>query len=402
MAKVCFISDFDQNGSGYSNISTNICQGLVELGHDVKAIGLMYLGQQHDFDFSIIPCRDFREVHALTINLKHAWNFDVCIVALDIPMQERVINSFGNSVDFPYIGIMPVEADPLSVSWAMLLMRMNKVFIISKFGTEEAKKVGIAAEHIDIGMNTNSWRMPSKEEKKRLRDAWGYTDDTFVVLTVADNQERKNLSHSMQAFANFLYGYDFPYQTSKQTNQEIIRELELKPVVDARYNLVTREHLDVGWKLSDLAQEFGILPYLTIIERGRPFRDLWALYAMSDVFLLLSKSEGLGLPIREAMSVGIPVVATDCTAISESLADDRGFLVEPDYIHRDPFGNGRRYWADVGKAKNHLGFIYENRNTDKVDAVVAKARIYMETKDHKTPVKQLDKAIREIVSADIL
>jgi glycosyltransferase involved in cell wall biosynthesis len=80
---------------------------------------------------------------------------------------------------------------------------------------------------------------------------------------------------------------------------------------------VTREHNPVGWKLRDYAQEIGISENFMIFERGMSHRDLWVTYAISDVFLLPSKAEGLGMPLLEAMAVGIPCIATNCAIVRE-------------------------------------------------------------------------------------
>ena len=98
-----------------------------------------------------------------------------------------------------------------------------------------------------------------------------------------------------------------------------------------KYVLVTREHNQLGWKLRDYAQEIGISGKFIIFERGMTHTQLWTTYAVSDVFLLTSKAEGLGMPLMEAMAVGLPCIATDCTGMRELLGglegNDRGWLV---------------------------------------------------------------------------
>lgn len=54
--------------------------------------------------------------------------------------------------------------------------------------------------------------------------------------------------------------------------------------------------------------------------------DLHALYRMADVFLCLSRHEGFGVPLVEAMVFGVPVVALDAAAVRETL-DGGGALV---------------------------------------------------------------------------
>lgn len=47
--------------------------------------------------------------------------------------------------------------------------------------------------------------------------------------------------------------------------------------------------------------------------------DLRACYAAADVFLCLSEHEGVGVPLLEAMSFGLPVLAFEATAVRETL-----------------------------------------------------------------------------------
>ena len=56
--------------------------------------------------------------------------------------------------------------------------------------------------------------------------------------------------------------------------------------------------------------------------------DLWALYRGAEVFAFPSLHEGFGLPVVEAMSQGVPVVASAIPALSE-VAGGAAVLVEP-------------------------------------------------------------------------
>jgi glycosyltransferase involved in cell wall biosynthesis len=269
--KIVYLTDMDLKGSGFLNLSIPLCNGLVRKGHQVKAVGLGYTGEEHPNDFSIIPARSMPDALGITQNLSVLDKFDVLIVAMDIPIQEAILQRLPTPRPFKYIGIMPVEADPLCLDWAMVLAVMDQPLVISEFGTEEAHKAGVVkAEHLQIGIDANAWRIPHKEERDALRLAYGIEPDCFTVLTVADNQERKNLSVSMEMFAEFA-----------------------KDKPKTKYVLVTREHNAVGWKLRNLAQTLGIAQKLLIFERGMSFKELWGIYAASDCFLLASKAEGL-------------------------------------------------------------------------------------------------------------
>lgn len=367
--KILWISDFDVTGSGYLNITVPLCAKLSRHGHDVKVAGLQYTGLEHPFEFSVIPCFTIRESLAIAQNLDTLWKFDVMIVALDIPIQMQMLSVMHNKT-FPYIGIMPIEADPLCMTWAMGLMQMSKVLIISNFGTEEARKLGVDADHIQIGVDCESWRPPTPEERKKIRESNGIDDDTFVIFQVADNQERKNLSAAMDIVSEF----------SKDKK--------------VKYVLVTREQSSVGWRLRDYAQLMKINSITSIYERGAPFATLWSLYAMSDLFLLTSKAEGLGMPLLEAMAVGIPVAGTDCTAIHEVLGDGRGILLPSAYKYVDPFGNGHRYFVDVPKAVERLNYYYNNRAELEIMADIAQDWVRQRSWD--TATLQLEKALEYV------
>ena len=319
---IIYISDFDLRGSGYSGIATQLCGYLTQSGYEVLAIGFGYVGQEHPYPFSITPLHNLEHIGPMLRNLNQANSIEAIIVALDIPLQCNIVQTLNVPNEIPYIGIFPLEAEPLCQSWAIDLLRMDARLVMSQFGAEELARAGVSSTYIPIGVDTDSWRPAAPDERQMLRQNLGAKDDTFVVLTVADNQERKNLSRSMEIFADFAK--DNPH---------------------SQYWLVTRHHSPVGWKLEDLAQDLGIMDKTFIWDRGMPFKNLWGLFAAADCFLLTSKAEGLAMPVLEAMAMRLPVIGTDCTAIREHLSNNRGMLIEPDYKIVDPFGNGYRYFA---------------------------------------------------------
>lgn len=373
MAKVCVVSDFSLKGSGYLNIIAPLCRELSLRGHEIKAVGLGYSGEEHPFDYSIIPCRSFPDAHAMVNNLKHQWGTEILIVALDIPQQEGFIG-ISKELGIKIISITPLENPPLTMSWSFILQQADKVFFISQMGADEAQKAGVeSAEHLLVGMDTRAWRLRTKEEYEEGRKLFNIAPDALVVLTVADNQERKNLSKAM----------------------EIISKVKKEKSVKVKYILVTREKSEVGWKLRDLAMTYGIASDVMIFERGMPFGELYGLYALSDSFLLTSKAEGLGMPVMEAMSVGIPVVSTNCGAMPELLGDDRGFLMNTEYSMIDPWGNSRR---DFPSAESGMEILHSLSLCmgDKLSGT-REAREYMETRTWDFPTNQVTKAIEELL-----
>ena len=209
-------------------------------------------------------------------NLNFQWGFDVLVVALDIPHQERYA-SLCKQLGKKMIAITPLENAPLTQSWAYLLQQIDKVFFISQLGTDEALKAGVeTAGHLVVGIDTVSWRQRTAEEYAKGRENLNISPDTVVILSVADNQERKNLSKAMEIVSKV-----------KQQGRKV------------KYILVTREHANEGWKLRDLAMTYKIPSEVMIFERGISFKELYSLFAISDVYLLTSKAEGLCMPVMD-------------------------------------------------------------------------------------------------------
>jgi hypothetical protein len=151
--------------SGYANIGIELCRRLVQMDIDVKVLGLGYTGQEHGEKFPIVPCNNLQDVAGYINNLRFQWfdadhdlekgeGVDAVIVALDIHNFQEQLFPAVKGMNIKYICITPLESDPLCISWANLLKEMNKVFFISQFGTDEAIKAGVEAEHLEIGIDT--------------------------------------------------------------------------------------------------------------------------------------------------------------------------------------------------------------------------------------------------------
>lgn len=370
---IIYISDLDLRGSGYMNIATHLCTELTNRGRDVIALGLGYKRTPHNYPFTIVPAEDLRHLVPMVRQLKaHGVEIEAIVTALDIPLQERILDELKAPTDIPYIGLFPLEAGPLCNPWALSMLKMDARLIMSEFGQKELELKGIDSTFIPLGVSSGVWRPPYEEEREHLRNGLGVEDDTFVVLTVADNQERKNLSRSLEIFAEF------------SQDRKVL------------YWLVTRPDSPVGWKLEDYAMELGIFGKMQIWKRGMPVKNLWSLYAAADAFLLTSKAEGLAIPIMEAMSTRLPCVGTKCAAIEEHLSDGRGLLIEPDYVHIDPWGNSRRYMASLEDGVYQLKLLKDGFSPEDYRKMLDAAAGYMASRTWAQAGEILNKAIEQV------
>lgn len=337
---IIVVSDFSVGGSGYQRIMTNLCSRLsVDYDMDILALGLDYRGEEHEYPFAIVPAGPLSNISGMIQQLQ-AYNapIEAVFVGLDIPLQIALLNALQFPGPVPYIGLFPLEAPPLCQPWAIQMLKMDARLIMSEFGEAEFNNAGIDATFLPLGVD-DIWRPPGKDERALIRQGLGVDDDTFMVLTVADNQERKNLSTAAEIISRLSIDIE-----ERMANGFVSKKTEKRKVA---WYLVSRLNSPVGWELQDLAMRWGIMDRVSLFDRGMPDDRLWALYAAADCFLLTSKAEGLAIPIMEAMACRVPVAGTNCCAIKEHLSDNRGRLIPYNYEYCDPFGNEQRYFIDA-------------------------------------------------------
>jgi len=203
---IIYVSDFDVKGSGYARIGTRLCAELVNSSDmGVIALGMGYNGEEHPHPYSIVPVPAVSHIVPMIRRLvSYGASVEAVVVALDIPLQEAILQNLGADFEIPYIGIFPLEAGPLCQPWAMRLMQMDERLIMSRFGQKDLEQAGVSSVFIPIGIDDPAiWRPPTPDERASIREALGISPNTFMVLTVADNQERKNLSRTAEIFSNF-------------------------------------------------------------------------------------------------------------------------------------------------------------------------------------------------------
>jgi glycosyltransferase involved in cell wall biosynthesis len=362
--RITWLTDMDRSSSGYGNLSVPLMTGLVKRGHRIICLGSGYRGEEHDHPFAVIPVAELGEANGMIRNLIQLKEQDALVVALDINVQESFLRQPWKR-ETRYVGVFPVESDPISMSWAAVLHLMDARLVLSRFGLGEMQKAGVSGAVIPIALDTKAWRPAGADERSQVRKLMGIRDDEFVILCVSENQERKHLSRTLEVFKAFRERPDVP---------------------PCKLWMVTRSKTSFGWRLEDLALEYGLSDSFALLEKGMPQKQVWTLFAAADCTILTSKCEGLGMVLLESMACGVPVVATDCSAVSELLEDGRGFGIKWDATLRDPFLNCRRYLASIDSGVEQLLRVYRMTPDEKL-ALSHKTVDYVKS---RTPEHALD------------
>lgn len=343
---IILVTEYAATGSGYSSIARKLIRDVGKLypNTDIVVLGLSYKNEEHDENARIVAARSFSDIPVMLHNIVLSGAaVRAIIVALDIPLQVKIIEWIHENTrvpikDIPYIGVFPLEAPPLSMVWAASIEKMAGVFVLTDFAVREIKRHGIDARRFPLSIDTDFWRPPTDSEKRAARGKFMIPDNAFMVLMVADNQERKNLSAAVSGFSKFILD-----EKSIQYDERGYVIASEHKVPDTEMHIVTRVNSPFGWDFTDLLFRNGVMPDITLHERGLPMDDLRDLYFAADVLLSTSKAEGLALPVLEAIACKLPVIAVDATATKEHLSQAGGILMQPSYTIIDPFGNEERY-----------------------------------------------------------
>ena len=126
------------------------------------------------------------------------------------------------------------------------------------------------------------------------------------ILSVGTIEPRKNFKTLIKAFNIFKKSYE----NSKDWQLVIAGK--------------------TGWKSKETFDEYKNSPYRNeIIFTGETDdEDLIQLYNQADLFVYPSVFEGFGLPVLEAMTCGLPVIATDTSSVPE-VYPNKEFLIDP-------------------------------------------------------------------------
>lgn len=205
------------------------------------------------------------------------------------------------------LGIVPDLAAADQIDWVQWLpvdwlgmpkniinriLPAHKLVPFSKYGENALRKYGLSNVEpaIWIGLDTEMWRPQPREELPDMMNLLGFESDSFNLLIVAANQERKNIREQLEAIRLLL---------------------QLNPDIPIRIYLHTQMKRDRDL-YADI-DELGLQPYVVypqqfVIETGGiKEEEMVMMFNCADV-LLNACLEGFGIPMTQAQACGVPVI----------------------------------------------------------------------------------------------
>ena len=161
----------------------------------------------------------------------------------------------------------------------------------------KAKKI----EHVHgVGVNADKFKPVGEEQRKQLRQQYGYKEDDFLLFYAAEFNQNKNQQLLIEALA--LIKDEVP-------NARLLLAGKGPLLEDCR-KLATQR---------DIEEMVDFLGYRNDIEN---------LLKISDLAVASSLREGLPVNIMEAMACGLPVIATDNRGHRELIINDKnGWII---------------------------------------------------------------------------
>lgn len=271
-------------------------------------------------------------------------------VVVDI-RDEWMFSYQANSPLRPYFHwvIMPtVDASPQENGWIDTFSKADMVLTYTRWAQNLLKQQGGGilrlAGDIPSGVNDSVF-VPMN--KPQLRKKLGLSNDLFVVGTVMRNQKRKLYPNLLGAFAKFL---------------KLCLDNNNKDLYDKSYLYLHTTYPDIGWDIPDYIKKNQLsskvlMTYLCkscgfafpsffqdsvatctscgqktalfpTTQTGVSTQKLAEIHNLFDCYVQYANSEGFGIPMIEAAACGVPVFATDYSAMSDVVRRIGGYPVK--------------------------------------------------------------------------
>lgn len=197
------------------------------------------------------------------------------------------------------IGYSMLEVDGLPADWVAGANEMDEVWVPSTFNAETFVAAGVHTpiSVMPLGVDTNYFR----PEGARFSNP----DGLFVFLSVFEWNDRKAPRLLLDAFTR-AFRADDPVVL-------VCKVLNFDPAVDPAAEVRS-------WGLPPGGGRIRLL-----LNGDVPYSELPALYRSADCYVAATHGEGWNMPLVEAMSCGVPAIATDWSSHRDIVDESVGF-----------------------------------------------------------------------------
>lgn len=250
------------------------------------------------------------------------------------------------------------ETTKIPNNWFPTINEFDAVFVPSKQNLKALKDSGVTIPTFLVPHGADTDFFNPENSKMPLPNC----DGRFIFVSVFDFQHRKNPEGLLKAYweefgpkEKVLLVIKTYWSGQKSMEGQILE-------------IISKYKQKLGYGFKNTAP-------LVLITKTLKNTELKGLYTLGNAFVLPTRGEGVGLPFIEALSSGIPVIATKWGGQMDFLNEGNAFFV--DYklqstvksmkkaIARDfrfLFGEKNQMWAepDISSLRNQMRKAYEN------------------------------------------
>jgi glycosyltransferase involved in cell wall biosynthesis len=313
--RILWLSNAPWVPSGYGQQTALFAPRLAAAGHEVSVL-CNYGLQGREMSLGPITCcpGDAQWGNANLAPYAARHQADLVIALCDAFVLRPDL--WPESLDMPVWVWAPVDHQPCPPLVAQVLAhpRLTPV-AMSRFGQEQLREQGLDPLYVPHGVDSRVFR-PRPEIRAEVRAELGIPPDVFLAGMVAANTggpvSRKGFPQAFQAFTRFA-----------ETSPDAWLYVHTQP-----------RPAGGGLQLDMLAEACGCpqarlrFPHAESWELGYSAESVAHIYQAFDVLLQPSMGEGFGIPILEAQACGVPVIASDHSAMPELV--EAGWLVDGD------------------------------------------------------------------------
>lgn len=353
MARVLWLSDAGTT-TGFSHVTHALGERLVEdFGHDVSVLAVGYDAA----DPIETPLHLYR---AEAGRARHPMGFDRVlevfgrvqpdvVVALEDPaiLLKRLTGNIWDPQEVlrqavPIISYLPIDGVNLPPAWQDL-RTMTNIVAMSRFGQQQFENARLIRHGVDV----NAWHPVDADRPVTLssgqvlhsraecREVFGIPQAAFVIGRVDSNSGRKDWGSTFRVVEGVRAHYDGPVMGFWHTKREAQGGIDMPALVSR-----------------------GTGPYIITDSDQWPIDNMVAMVNCFDVTLSTSRGEGFGLGLAQSLACEVPVVATDCSAITEVVGPG-GVCVTGQAYMTNPYGVDHML-ADVPSMVTQLVLLARN------------------------------------------
>jgi len=320
--RILVYGDSPACNTGLGIVARHTVRALVEAGHDVICFGMNHwvpYVDPREFPYPIYAAGINPEGdvygRAAFLRLVKKLKPDLIYSSTDFQVTAQWLQPLREFYTGPVVDYAPVDCELCEYDVKHLGM-VDRLVTYTRYGREQLARFGYEADVVYLGCDTRMLKPVSAGARRKLRKKiFGADDDVFIVLAVARNQWRKDLSRTMEAFRLFRDAYAGRAMLYLHSR---VRDMG----GDLRYHALSVgldiEH-DVVFTPADFNEVTGI--------------DAWKLahiYNCADAVVSTSLGEGWGMSTTEAFACKVPFVGPRHTSFLELVGEneERGWLAD--------------------------------------------------------------------------